>query len=257
VLVEGPVASRIVARRAGHLAAPPEVWTICDRSLAPARPAAAELPVPMDPRDGRYVELLRAHGAQPEVEDGVLRGTVRGLEVARVVAGRLEVGVGRYDRHARAETRAGEDPGVALDEAVSAVHRWRRTGANSHPANTLARSRWLRSVLCARPDVVGAATLVAVSPPLTGADLTDNGAVPGLGQDLDGNPVVVVASTGVDPDLVPTAADCRAVYEPDARLVIAVPEGDDHPVTRALAGALATPAIVRTVPRTWAELGTC
>jgi hypothetical protein len=32
-----------------------------------------------------------------------------------------------------------------------------------------------------------------------------------------------------------------------------VPEGDDLAVTRALAAALAPPAVVRTVPRTWEE----
>jgi hypothetical protein len=69
-----------------------------------------------------------------------------------------------------------------------------------------------------------------------------------------GDEVVVVCSTGVDPDLVPTAADARRLYQPDARLAIVVPEGDDHPVTVALAGALARPASVRTVPRGWEGL---
>ena len=51
-------------------------------------------------------------------------------------------------------------------------------------------------------------------------------------------PVVVVCSTGIDLDLVPTAADCRRLYDPDAGLVIVIPEGDDHPVTLALGGGL-------------------
>jgi hypothetical protein len=56
-------------------------------------------------------------------------------------------------------------------------------------------------------------------------------------------------------DLVPTAADSRLIHRPDAELAIVVPEGDDVPVTRALAGRLADPASVRAVPREWEDLG--
>jgi hypothetical protein len=125
----------------------------------------------------------------------------------------------------------------------------------SHPANTLARSRWLRSIVCAEPSIVGAAALASVAPPLPAVDLTDNGAVPCIGTDLAGDVVVAVCSTGVDPDVVPTAADCRGIHQPDARLLIVVPEGDDLPVTRRMAGQLIRPAEVITVPRWWNELG--
>jgi len=48
---------------------------------------------------------------------------------------------------------------------------------------------------------------------------------------------------------VPFAADARdELAGPDARLVLAVPEGDDHPVTRELAARLAVPAEVVPVP---------
>src|SRR6266508_3160072 len=49
---------------------------------------------------------------------------------------------------------------------------------------------------------------------------------------------------GVERDLVPTAADVRLATEPGARLVLAVPERDDVPATRALAGSLDRPAEV-------------
>jgi hypothetical protein len=249
VLVEGVLGAGVVARRAAELAIPPLVWTVSGWSLVPAV-AAAEL-ASADPVDLAWVEVLEAHGADAVVEHGVLRGEVLGLEVARVVdGGRLEVGVGRHDRHARAELWGDVDPGAALDEAVGAVRARRGAGAAAHPANTLARSRWLRAVVCARPALAGAGVpLRPVAPPLPLPDLTDNGAVPCVGDGL-----VVVCSTGVDPDLVPTAADARRLYQPDARLVIVVPESDDHPVTVALAGALARPASVRTVPRGWEGL---
>jgi hypothetical protein len=255
VLVEGIDGAGIVARRAAEMASPPSVWVVSGRSLTPARPASADLPEAADPDSIPYLSLLRAHGAEPVVEHGVLRGEVLGLEVARLIDGRLAVGVGRHDRYARVMLGGDEDPGGALDEAVAAVTARRRPGAGSHPANTLARSGWLRSVICAAHGLVGAAALRAVAPPLPLPDLTANGAVPCVGLAPDGEPVVVACSTGVDPDLVPSAADSRRIYLPEARLVIAVPEGDDHPVTRALAGALARPAEVRTVPRSWEGLG--
>jgi hypothetical protein len=241
----------VIARRAGELAAPPGVWVVRGRELerAPAGAAPVDLPV-----DVRWADLLIAHGAEPVIEHGVLRGEVLGLEVARVVDGELQVGVGRHDRIARLEMRPGEDPGDALDEAVSAVRERRRPGAARHPANTLARARWLRSVVCSSPGLAGASSLRAVAPPLPWFDLPEAGAAPCVGVDSLGDPVVVVCSTGVDVDLVPTAADCRRLYSPGAELVLVVPEGDDLPVTRALAGSLVRPSSVRTVPRTWEEL---
>jgi hypothetical protein len=202
-----------------------------------------------------YRDILRAHGAEPVLEHGVLRGEVLGLEVARVVDGHLQVGVGRHDRLARAEMRPDEDIGEALDEAVGAVRARRRLGEPRHPANTLARGRWLRSVVCARPELVGARDLVPVEPPLPWFDLPEAGAAPALGTSSPGaRPLVVVCSVGVDLDLVPTAADSRLIHCPGAELAIVVPEGDDVPVTRALAAMLANPADVRVVRNKWEDL---
>jgi hypothetical protein len=255
VVVDGDAgAAGVVARRAAELADPPSIWAVNGRGLSRAEPALAEWPTPLPP-DLRFAELLRSHGAAPAVEYGVLRGEVLGLEVARVVDGQLEIGVGRHDRAAWAELGRDVEPGQALSEVVTAVRDLRRAGAPMHPANTLARSRWLRAILCARPDLAGAAELDPVAPPLPAADLTDNGAVPCLGVANDGRPLVVVCSTGIDPDVIPTAADSRARYQPQADLVVVVPEGDDHPLTLALAGALARPGTVRTVARGWEELG--
>ena len=64
--------------------------------------------------------------------------------------------------------------------------------------------------------------------------------------------VVVVTSVGIDLDLVPFAADARlAAGDPSDRLVLVLPERDDHPVTRALAGLLRVPAEVIPVPGDW------
>jgi hypothetical protein len=76
------------------------------------------------------------------------------------------------------------------------------------------------------------------------------------GEDAHGRPLLVVCSTGVDLDLVPFAADARlaATGTGDARLVVAVPERDAHPVTRALAAALHHPAEVIPIPGDWRSL---
>jgi hypothetical protein len=261
VLVEGAEPAGVVARRAAELARPPLVRLVSGRSTTPAEAAGPGVPAGAGGDATEYVRLLRAHGVEPVFEHGVLRGEVLGLEVARLVDGRFEVGVGRHDRAARADLGDPVDLGHpvelgrALDGALAAVATRRRPGAARHPANALARARWLRSVVCAAPDLVGAAVLTLASPPLPSAGVTDNSAVPCVGTTATGRPVVVVCSTGIDLDLVPTAADSRRLHDPDAELVIVVPEGDDPPVTRALAAALRRPAAVRTVPRSWEQLG--
>ncbi|MGH9164992.1 MAG: hypothetical protein ACRDZW_05695, partial [Acidimicrobiales bacterium] len=60
---------------------------------------------------------------------------------------------------------------------------------------------------------------------------------------------VVVCSVGIDLDLVPAAADARLADGRGARLLLALPEPDGHPVTCGLAAALVDPAeIVRIGP---------
>ena len=206
--------------------------------------------------EAALAELMIEHGVEPVREHGVLRGDYLGLEVARVIAGRLEVGVGRHDRSARAEMRPGQSLGDALDEVVAAVRARRRPGAARHPANTLARGRWLRSVICFRPDLVGASSLAPVSPPLPWFDLPEAASAPCLGRCAGGGPpLLAVCSVGVDVDLIPTAADCRVLHCPEAQLVVVVPEGDDVPLVHDMARLLARPLSIRTVPRDWESLG--
>jgi hypothetical protein len=146
---------------------------------------------------------------------------------------------------------------AALQEAASAVRALRRAGAPSHPANTLARGRWLRSVVVSSCSSFGLASLAPVEPPLPWFDLPEAGAAPAVGVVAgSGRPVVVVCSVGVDLDLVPTAADCRLLYGlgPDgseSELWLMMPAGDDVPVTCELAEKLSPAARVVTVPRGW------
>ncbi|MDQ1373480.1 MAG: hypothetical protein QOJ09_818, partial [Actinomycetota bacterium] len=132
-----------------------------------------------------------------------------------------------------------------------AVRERRRPEAPSHPANQLAAERWLRKLLVDEPGIVGARRLEPVAPPRLRDDLRLPNPAPAAGEDLDGGPVLVVCSTGIDLGLVPSAVDARILDGRDPRLVLVVPEGDDHPVTRDLASALRDPAELLTVERNW------
>ncbi|MDQ6837131.1 MAG: hypothetical protein M3137_01985 [Actinomycetota bacterium] len=255
-------AVRVMARRAGTFRVPPTVWSVAGRDLERVLPAQSVDPAGLAllPADAaRWAALLVDHGVQPVIEHGTLCGDVLGLEVARVVGERawgwhLEVGVGGHDREARREMMLDEDPADALDQVVALVRTWRSPDARRHPANILAPERWLRSVVASRPYLGGATDLVPLAPPLKRTDLRRRSPAPSAGTDLDGRDVVVVCSTGVDIDLVPSAADSRLLDGRGARLVVVVPDGDDHPATRRLAAALRQPADVVTVGRDWPAL---
>jgi hypothetical protein len=186
---------------------------------------------------------------------------VLGLEVARVITDdgptRLEVGVGRHDRVAQRLLFPDRPVEIALEQAVATVRRLRTAGAQPHLANTLATERWLRAVVVAHPDLVDAALLAPAPPLVRRGDLRQPVPAPAAGVDVDERPLVVVCSTGIDLDAVPEAADARlADGRRGCRVVVVVPPGDDHPVTRALAADLRDPAAVLTVSARWRELST-
>ncbi len=251
-------AAPLLARRAAAFARPPSVWAVEGAAL---RPAAPEPPLPEPPLPAEaeaFVPVLVEAGVEPVVEHGVLTGEVLGLEVARVVVedpgAFLEVGVGKHDRYAQRIIHHDRPPLEALAAAAAAVREVRRPDAPAHQVNQLARERWLRSVVVTRPEMVGASALAAVAPPVRRTDLRQVAPAPAAGVDAQGRPVVVVCSTGVDVDLVPAAADVRMADGREARLVLVVPEADNHPLTRSLAAALAQPAEVTTVPDHWRRL---
>jgi hypothetical protein len=131
------------------------------------------------------------------------------------------------------------------------VEGHRRAEAPHHPYNRLAPERWLRARVVADPALVGAAHLAPVPSPVEVDDLRKPAPAPAAGVDLEGKPLLAVFSTGVDVDLVPAAVDARLADGRNPRLVIVVPERDDHPYLRKLAEALREPADVLTVPDDW------
>ncbi len=191
------------------------------------------------------------------VDHGEISGEVLGLEVARVVVGARRLGRASRSASVAMTARrspcctAERDPADALESVIATVGAQRRPGAPAHPLNRLAAERWLRSRLVAEPALVGARELVAVEGALPRVSVKESSPAAAVGVDADGAPVVVVASTGIDLDLVPAAADARVAHAPDARLVLVVPERDAHPVTAALAAALVDPAELVAVPGDW------
>ena len=257
LIVDDAVAGGILARRAAQFAAPPSVWLASGRDLAPAPAAPPAADPPPAPAAELYRPVLAAAGLEPVVEDGNLLGELLGLEVARVVVdpdgatAHVEAGVGRFDREVGAMMFAELAEGDAVARAVEFVAGVRAAGAQRHPLNQLVPERWLRSVLVARPELVGAAELRPVGSAVPRRNLKEAGVASAVGEDLEGRPLVVTCSTGVDLELVPCAADDRLTHAPDARLILAVPSRDALPITTQLAEHLALPADVVTVDDTW------
>lgn len=258
--------SGALARRAAVFAEPPMVWQVDGRRLGPASPALP--PTPMSAPEGidTLVELLRQSGLEVTEEHGVIAGELEGLEVARIVVGevtgpRLEVGVGRNDREAFALLHGELPCAEGLAAVVEAARAHRRASLPGHPLARLAPERWLRRRVLAAPALVGAAELRPVAPIAPRRDLREVVPAVAVGRDLQGRPVVVACSVGVDLDLVPEAADvCRRDTGDETgaagpRLVLVVPERDALPVTRHLAAALRDPAEVVAVPGDWRQLG--
>jgi hypothetical protein len=255
-------ATGTLARQAGLFAPPqPTVWRVQGTALVAAD--AAPVPTPVEPpAPPELVDLLIDAGLEIVVEGGMVRGEVNGLEVARIVEGqttagvpidapRLEVGVGKADRELTAVVHGDLPPVDQLGRVVEIAREHRQPGAPRHPLNQLVPDRWLRAALCRAPALVGLASLRPAEGTRPRPNLSERGVAIAAGFDSDGLPVVVACSVGIALDLVPTAADAREAIDPAARLLLAVPERDDHPTIRQLAARLRTPAEVVTIPGDW------
>ncbi len=241
-------AAGIVARRAALFRDPPSVWVVDGRDLVAAVPTPISAPSPLAQGVEDLVDLILDAGADPVVEHGVLTGEVAGLEVLRAIVDpytgelRLEVGLGTHDREANALIYGNVPPVSAIASVVDQVRSHREVGAAPHALNRIATSRLLRHRLLADPSLVGARELVGAAPPVASDDRNAPGPAVASGVDEAGRSVVVVCSVGIDLDVVPFAADARLALDPAARLMLALPERDVHPVTRRMAERLVDPA---------------
>lgn len=251
------------ARYASYFTAGPSttVREVAGASSVATSPDAVPTEVDAETPPGELLDMLAEHGLEVVIEHGVVRGELLGLEVARLVtwptdAGgdgllHLEVGVGRFDRDAIWAVRDGSDMAGALVDTVSMVKEYRRPGAPPHPLGRLRRERWLRTVLLKEPDLVGAVELEPVAMTTEPAGLKDVHPAGAVGRMDDGRPVVVVTSVGVDLSVVPLAADLRSRIDESARLVLAVPPSDLHPVLGRLGSMLRPAAEIVPVDVPW------
>ncbi|MCB1255996.1 MAG: hypothetical protein KDB26_02775 [Microthrixaceae bacterium] len=253
------------ARFASYFAHGPE-FTVTVRGVAGSTSAPAdadlipELIVTPEPPEG-LIEQWRAMDLEIVNEHGVTRGEVLGLEVARLVVWpsetggddqlHMEVGVGRFDRDAVWAVNDGQNIDKALIETVRIARASRFPGAPPHPLQRLNRERWLRSMIIRDPSLVGASHLAAVGMTTEPAGMKDAHPAAAFGVDDDGNPMLVVASAGVDLSVVPLAADLQAALDPTAELVLAVPRGDVHPIQVRLASMLQPQASVIALDAEW------
>ncbi len=235
-----------LARRAAGFSLPISVWHVEGRSLLPAIAEAVPSVPSLAPAHREWWDTIVEAGALPVVEHGVLAGEVEGLEVCRVVddadtgAVRLEVGVGAHDRETFQLLHGDRPTAESLADVVRSVGAHRQPGAARHPLNLLAQERALRAQLVANPSLIGASEVRPAEPPTARQNLKD--AVPCVATAVvDGTPVVVVCSSGVDIDVVPFAVDARAVLGVSECRVV-VPSRDALDIQLRL-GAAAHPPI--------------
>ena len=220
----------VLARQAEHFSFPITVWHVNDRVLLPAIAVPHVEAAQALPEHLEFIELIASGGAVPRVEHGIVTGEVLGLEVCRAVTDaytgevRLEVGMGAHDREAFVLLHGNKPQQEALSGVVASVAKQRHHDAEPHPFNRLAPERMLRARVMNEPGLVGAVSLEPCDPPFARSNVLDVVPCVGKAQDADGKQFIVVFTTGADPDIVPFALDARSYSDPNAELVIAMPD---------------------------------
>ena len=238
------------------------MWEIDGTALRPAVAAARRGGRRRPPPAPALAELLVDADLEVVVEDGIVRGEVLGLEVARIVHGTttagtpidepvLEVGVGHADRELTGMLHGNLPPAAQLARVIEIVRAQRRVGCRAAPAQPARPGALAAGDARRRPARIGLAELRPAPPAVPRPNLRDPAIAMAVGVDPSGAEVVVACSVGVHLDLVPAAADARLALGPEARLLLVVPERDAHPVTRALAERLVTPAELVALAGDW------
>ncbi len=250
VLYDDPGAAAAATRRATALRPAPTVRLVQGRDLTQLEPAPLpETQPPIEPPDG-FIDLCGWATVDPILEDGIWRGEILGLEVVRAGDTGIEIGVGRLDREAGLILHADRPPVENLRSVAETVRGVRRRGAGAHPLATLVRERWLRHDLISDPSSLGLTGLAAVDPAEPPSGLRDGVPAAAVGIDPGGDSVLVVCSVGVDPDLVPSAADLVLRERPD-RLIVVLPIRDVLPTVVAAVERIALTSTVLGVTGGW------
>jgi len=198
----------VLARRAALFSNPPTVWWLRGAELHATDPEPFPPTIPThDPHELRL--LLEQAGLEVVTERDHVAGELRGLEVARIAQGRLEVGVGEADRELTAMLHGDLAPADALERVIAIVQEHRRPEATPHPLNQLVPERWLRWTLRNEPARIGFDQLEPAPSPRPRVGLRERDIACATTSDA-----VVVCSVGVDLDLVPAAAEARLALAP-------------------------------------------
>lgn len=244
-----------IARQAEEFATSISVWTTEGRELVAAEPSSPD-PGLGPPDAPELVALVEEHGLDVVVEGDRLAGEYRGLEVVRIVRALddqepiLEVGVGRFDRELTAMMHGELPDASSIARVVEHLRELRRPGGPNHPLAGLVPERWLRHTLLSEPARIGCDHLVAAPTPVPRDRLRERGVAAAVGT-RDGEPVVVACTVGVDLEAVVLAADARLAIDPDATLLLALPERDVLAVNEALVADLVRPASLAPVSGDW------
>ncbi|MDZ7674989.1 MAG: hypothetical protein U5K30_07980 [Acidimicrobiales bacterium] len=244
-----------LARQAAEFDTPISVWTTEGTDLVPVEPGPFD--DTLGPPDApELVAVLQEHGLDVVVEGDRLAGEFRGLEVVRIVRALddgepiLEVGVGRFDRELTAMMHGELPDARSVARVVEQLRELRRPGGPNHPLAGLVPERWLRHTLLAEPERIGCDDLVAAPTPSPRDRLRERGVAAAVGT-RQGAPVVVACTVGVHLEAVVLAADARLAIDPDATLLVALPERDLLPVNAALVADLTRPAEIAAVEGEW------
>ena len=138
----------------------------------------------------------------------------------------------------------------SLDEVVGQVLGLRRSDAQPHPLNRLARERWLRHRLSREPSQGGFTALRNVEGYYPRTGLHDAAPAFAIGVDPSTATTLVAFSVGIDPSLVPHAAAVGA-REGVERIELVLPERDQHRITIELAERLRIPCAITTADEPW------
>jgi len=95
--------------------------------------------------------------------------------------------------------------------------------------------------------------LTTAPPPVQRMNLKEAVPAVAIGRLPQGDDVVVVCGVGIDLDLIPFAADARLFLDPQATLMVVVPQRDAHSILYKLSDQLIDPAIVAPIDDGWRE----
>ena len=226
------------------LATKHRLWVVEGNKLVPHPELKLEerhAPQPLNPT---IASLLETNGCEIVQENGMTKGEIKGLEVARVVEGSegesaLQVGVGIYDQEAHKLVDGNESTEEKLSRVVSEVLHYRNKQARPHPLNRVSRPKWLISELVNSPENSGLEEVRRLPVATESKAITETTPAAALAR-AENTKVLIVASVGVDLNAIPIASGLSVSTQADEIWMIQS-ERDKYPVLERQAKHLKVP----------------